>query len=387
MTDRSRSARAARHDTMRYDAVGDMAANDDRPAGQDLFDLADLRPIVRRPPTRAVPMRLGVAVRAWLAFAALAMIGAWTLPALADAPMRLRGDVTARGDVLTLGDLVENAPAAAAARPLFRAPALGATGTIQARRIVDAAASAGLGPVETGGRVQVSVPRAARRVAAGEIEAALKRGLEAGFGLDPSLVSVRLDGEGPVLLAPTDLGGQVAALDLTSDPRTRRLAALISLGERQATLRVTGVAVELREVAVLVRAVGRGERLTEADVTLERRPREGAPQDALAQAVPGEVAQRALGAGTVLRAGDTAPPELVARGEMVTILYEAPGITLSMRGIASEPGRLGAVVHVVNAASKKVLQAVVVGQGRVSVSPAGPQRQASAALPGTTALR
>ncbi|MEE7476777.1 hypothetical protein [Methylobacterium hispanicum] len=101
---------------MRYDAVGDMAANDDRPAGQDLFDLADLRPIVRRPPTRAVPMRLGVAVRAWLAFAALAMIGAWTLPALADAPMRLRGDVTARGDVLTLGDLVENAPGSQAPR-------------------------------------------------------------------------------------------------------------------------------------------------------------------------------------------------------------------------------------------------------------------------------
>lgn len=354
---------------------------------EDRPDLADLKPIVRRPAARVAPMPFAVALRAGLAFAAFAMIGAWTLPALAEAPMRLRGDVTARGDVLTLGDLVENAPAAAAARPLFRAPALGATGTIQARRIVDAAASAGLGQVETGARLQVSVQRAARRVAAAEIEAALKRGLQAGYGLDPTMLSVRLDGEGPVLLAPTDLGGQVAALDLTYDPRTRRLAGLISLGERQASLRVTGVAVELREVAVLVRAVGRGERLAEADVVLERRPREGAPQDALAQAVPGEVAQRALAAGTVLRSGDTAPPELVARGEMVTILYEAPGITLSMRGIASEPGRLGAVVNVVNAASKKALQAIVVGQGRVSVSPSTPQRQASAALAASTALR
>ncbi|AWN38947.1 flagellar basal body P-ring formation chaperone FlgA [Methylobacterium radiodurans] len=332
-------------------------------------------------------MRFAVVLRAGLAFAALAMVGVYALPALADAPMRLRGDVTARGDVLTLGDLVENAPEAAAARPLFRAPALGATGTIQARRIIDAAATAGLGPVETGGRVQVSVQRAARRVTPAEIEAALKRGLETGFALDAKMLNVRLDGEAPVLLAPTDLDGQVAALDLTYEPRTRRFAALISLGERQASLRVTGVAVELREVAILTRAVTRGERLSDTDFALERRPREGAPQDALAQPAIGEVAQRALGAGTVLRTGDTAPPELVARGEMVTILYEAPGITLSMRGIASEPGRLGAVVTVVNAVSKKVLQAIVVGQGRVSVGPAAPQRQASAALPGPTALR
>ena len=42
----------------------------------------------------------------------------------------------------------------------------------------------GLGAVETGGRVQVAVLRAARRVGAAEIEAAIKRALESGYGLD-----------------------------------------------------------------------------------------------------------------------------------------------------------------------------------------------------------
>lgn len=342
-------------------------------------DLSDLKPIVRRAPARAMPMRLSIVLRAIFAVLALGAIGVFAIPARAEAPMRLRGDVTARGDVLTLGDLVENAPEAALKRPMFRAPALGATGTIQARRIVEAVAAAGLGPVETGGRAQISVLRAARRVAAPEIEAALKRSLETTFAIDAKLLAIRLDGEAPVLLAPLDLDGQAAALDLSYDPRTRRVAALISLGERQASLRVSGVAVELREVVVLNRALARGDRVTEADLALERRPREGTPPDALTVPSPGEVAQRSLSAGTVLRAGDTAPPELVARGEMVTLVYDAPGISLSIRGISNDAGRLGATVSVLNATSKKVVQGTVVGPARVAVGPAAPQRQASAA--------
>lgn len=342
-------------------------------------DLADLRPIVRRAPARAVPMRLSIVLRAVFALLALALVGAFAAPARAEGAMRLRGDVTARGDVLTLGDLVENAPESALKRPLFRAPALGATGTIQARRIVEAVEAAGLGPVETGGRAQISVLRAARRVTAPEIEAALKRALETAFALDPKLLAIRLDGEAPVLLAPLDLDGQAVALDLSYDPRTRRVAALVSLGERQASLRVSGVAVELREVVVLNRALTRGERVTESDLGLERRPREGTPPDALTVPSPGEVAQRSISAGTVLRAGDTAPPELVARGEMVTLVYDAPGISLSMRGISNDAGRLGATVSVLNATSKKVVQGTVVGPARVAVGPAAPQRQASAA--------
>ena len=236
-----------------------------------------------------------------------------TLPALASGALRLRGDVTARGDILTLGDLVEGASAETGQRPLFRAPALGATGTIQARRIVEAVAAIGLGAVETCGRVQIAVQRAVRRVGAPEIEAAVKSSLESAYGLDPRGISIRLDGEMSVLLAPIDLNGQAAALDVTYDPRSRRITGLISLGERQASLRVSGLVVEMREIAVLTRTVNRGEPVTAADVAVEWRPREGSPPDAQSgiTGIVGELAQRALSAGSVLRTGDTAPPELV----------------------------------------------------------------------------
>ncbi|KAA0124010.1 flagella basal body P-ring formation protein FlgA [Methylobacterium sp. P1-11] len=339
-----------------------------------------------------MPLGSAVILRAVLAFLTFAVLGALAIPAMARADeLRLRGDVTARGDVLTLADLVEGAPERLATRPLFRSPALGATGTIQTRRILDAAAALGLNGLETGGRMQIAVQRAARRLGPPEIEAALKLSLETGYGLNPRTVAVRFDGDGPTLLAPMDLEGQAAALDLTYDPRTRRVAGLVSLGERQASLRVSGVVVELREVAVLTRNLNRGEPVKEGDVALERRPRDAVAPDAQGSAttILGEIAQNTLSAGTVLRVTDTAPPELVARGENVTIVYETPSISLSMRGLSNDSGRMGAVVNVVNVASKKILQATVIGPGRVSVSPSPAAQQAAGAAPvrATASLR
>ncbi|WP_232628135.1 flagellar basal body P-ring formation chaperone FlgA [Methylobacterium sp. Leaf118] len=345
----------------------------------------DLRPIRRPVRLAVVPPSRGALGRAVLTCVAFIMLALFAAPLMAaeTAPasvLRLRGDVTARGDTLNLGDLVEGAPAELAARPVFRAPGLGAVGTIQTRRILDAAFALGLGGIETGGRVQVSVQRAARRVGPPEIEAALKRTLETAYGLDPKAHTVRLDGE-TLLLAPLDLDGPAAAVDVTYDPRTRRVAGLVVLGERQASLRVSGVAIETREVAVLTRSLSRGEAVTATDLTVERRPREAVAADALGtpSLVVGQVAQRPVGAGAVLRSGDVAPPDLVARGDGVTIVFETAGVSLAIRGTANESGRLGASVTVTNTASKKVLQAVVVGPGRVSVGPAPqPVRQASA---------
>jgi len=364
----------------------------DLPLVSTAADESDLSPIVRRARPRVAAPGAAVLLRAALAFMTFAAIGALAIPAMAEpgvqqaqtqkAQPRLRGDVTARGDVLALADLIEGAPDSLAARPLFRSPALGATGTIQTRRIADAAAALGIIGLETGGRMQIAVQRAARRLGPPDLEAALKRGLESGYGLDPSSVAVRFDGDGPTLLAPIDLAGQATALDLTYDPRSRRVSGLVSLGERQASLRVSGVVIELREVAVLTRALNRGDPVREGDLVVERRPREAVASDAQlgAATVVGEVAQHPLPAGTVLRVSDTALPELVARGESVTIVYETASVSLSMRGLANEAGRMGAVVNVVNVASKKVLQATVIGPGRVSVGP-GPVAQQSAGTP------
>jgi flagella basal body P-ring formation protein FlgA len=330
-----------------------------------------------------VSARLSVRRLVCAAFGALISLPLGFGPAHAER-LLLKGDVVVERDALTLGDLVENAPPAAASTALFRAPALGQTGTIQTRRIAEAAAASGLGQVETGGRLQIVVRRAAREVGASEIEAALRASLETSASLDARTTGVVFEGTPPSLTLPVDVTGPVVASDLIYDRRSRRVSATIWIGpspnERKASARVSGAVVELVDVAVVNRPLARGDTVKDSDVSLERRPRETVPPDALfdGTALAGRVARRAFAAGALVRNGDLARPEMVTRGDVVTVVYEAPGMMLTMRAKAADAGALGDTVSITNPQSKKALQAVVIGPGKVSVSVAPPGRLAAA---------
>ena len=312
----------------------------------------------------------GVLVRVALATALVCLAA---VPVLAGEPS-LRPQVTARADILTLADLVEGVPDAVAATPLFRAPSVGESGTIQAARIVEAAARHGV-RLASADIAQVVVSRAGRRVDVAEIEGALKAGLALRHGVDASSTTIVLDGALPAL-GPVADDAVLLAEDVTFDPRTRRFTARLALGGAQARplVRVAGQAVEMVEVQVLSRAFNRGETVQAADATSERRPKASVPGDALLDAgdLAGRTARRSLAAGAVLRTGDLQRPELVGRGEIVTIVYEIPGMSLTLRGRASEAGAQGDVISVVNPQSKRTLQATVVAQGKVAVQPAAP---------------
>lgn len=308
-------------------------------------------------------------------------------PVLAGAPA-LRGDVVVQRDALTLGDLVEGAPAALAATALFRAPALGQSGTIQAKRIVEAAVGLGLSGLETGGRTQVLVTRAARHVGPAEVEAALKHLLEREAGLDPRVTGIRFEGTPPSLTLPPDETGPLVAGDLVYDRRSRRMLGTVWIGpsatERRASIRVVGAVLDLVEVGVLSRSLDRGETVKASDISVERRPRDAVAPDAVLDPAPieGRIARRTLAAGGLVRNGDLIRPTLVDKGEVVTMYYEVPGMALSLRATAVEAGALGDVIGVVNPSSKKAVQAKVTGPGRVAVSPGQSQRvAASAAAP------
>jgi flagellar basal body P-ring formation protein FlgA len=295
----------------------------------------------------------------------------------------LKGDIVVSSDTLTLGDLVDGIAPEAAVKALFRAPALGQSGTIQARRILDAARSHGLAGIETGGRTQIVVTRAARRIGSADIEAAVKRALETQLGVDARALSITFDGPAPALVVAQDVSGQPAADEVTYDRRSRRLSGLVWIGEspadRKAAVRITGVAVEYVEVAVLTRSLNRGESAGATDFVIEKRARETLSADAQpeTQGLAGRVARRSLQAGAVVRTGDLVRPEIVAKGDVVTIVYEVPGMTISLRGRASDAGALGDTIAVTNPQSKKILQAQVVAPGKVSVSAPLPGRVAA----------
>ncbi|HEV2513579.1 flagellar basal body P-ring formation chaperone FlgA [Bosea sp. (in: a-proteobacteria)] len=297
----------------------------------------------------------------------------------AAARLKLKADLTLSRDIVGFGDLITGLSPQDAALPAFRAPALGDTGTIQVTRIVDAAVKHGLlrdaQELDSQGVAQVVVTRAARRITGLDVEAAVKSALLERFGFDGRAFALLLDGGAPSVVVEPELTGDLAALDLNYDARTRRVTGRLTMPGSAATrlkpVRVSGQLVETAEVVVPLRTIARGETLKAGDVTIERRPRDAQFNDVLGEmkAAVGKVAKRALVAGSVLRSGDVQREEVVGRGEIVTIVYEARGIAISMRGRANEAGAIGDSIAITNIQSKRVLQGTVTGPGRVNVSP------------------
>lgn len=302
--------------------------------------------------------------------------------------LALRPELTLSRDLISYGDLISGLPADVAAMPAFRAPALGETGTIQVSRIIEGAQAAGVirepGDLLSHGLAQVVVTRAARRIVATDLEMAVKTGLQERFGVDARAFALTIDGGAPSVAVEPELTGEVGVVDLGYDPRTRRVQARVSVpgsvAMRLKPVRISGVLVETVDVVVPRRAIARGETLSPNDVMVERRPRDGMTTDLLAdaRAAVDKVARRSLAVGLPLRAGDVQREEIVGKGDLVTIVYETPGLFITMRGKAGEAGAMGDVISVTNPQSKRVLQATVSGPGKVSVRATSAGRFASA---------
>jgi flagella basal body P-ring formation protein FlgA len=67
--------------------------------------------------------------------------------------------------------------------------------------------------------------------------------------------------------------------------------------------------------------------------------------------------------------GRTIADAAVRRGDTVTLVYQAPGMSLTMRTRALEDGALGQSVRLLNTASNRTIDAVVTGPGAARATP------------------
>jgi flagellar basal body P-ring formation protein FlgA len=96
------------------------------------------------------------------------------------------------------------------------------------------------------------------------------------------------------------------------------------------------------------------------------RVRPGAAQ-ALEQ-VLGQQLRRPMASDLPFMAADLGAPALVEKSALVTMLVEAPGLSLTAQGRALEAGPRGGLVPVMNLSSRTVVEGEVVGPGRVHVA-------------------
>ncbi len=306
-------------------------------------------------------------------------LSALTTAASGDQGPTLKPVVTVHAGLVTLGDLIDN-PGAAAKIAVFRAPDLGTAGTVRADRIVEAALANGISGLKTNGIASVSVRRLGRSIGSDEMTGAIaRRMVEGGQASDIGTLDIALDRAAkPIVIEST----AIAPLSIETfdyDPRNGRFAATLSVRDSAAIasgLRVTGRAIEMVDVPVLVRVVPRGERIAASDVAIERIARTALPRTSHQGGViadfadiVGKSARRQLRPGEPLTRDHLMEPILVQRGDLVTIVFRSPGIVLTTRGRALGSGIENDVVAVFNIQSKRTIEAIVTGTGQVAVMP------------------
>jgi flagella basal body P-ring formation protein FlgA len=295
----------------------------------------------------------------------------------------LRANVTVSSELVRIGDVIENAGTAAQIA-IYRAPDLGTTGSLPTEQVLSALRAHQVIGVDARDLREISVTRLARTLDAKDIEVQVAHALEHRGGLgDAANLSLTFDRDVHDLRLEASNTGAMEPISVRYEPRHGRFDVTFEIaGDHAAApmrLRFTGTAIETVEAAVLARSVERNELIKSSDVVVERRPKAELGGDAAARdRAVGMQARRQLRAGQPLKLADLVKPDLVQRDQTVTLIYEATGLYLTIRGKALEGGTEGDVVSVLNLQSKRTVTGTVIGRGQVAISVATPRSPAMA---------
>src|SRR5258705_8590119 len=284
----------------------------------------------------------------------------------------LRAAVTVTGDLVRIGDIIDNAGTSAQIA-IYRAPDLGTTGSLPTAQVISALRAHQVIGVDTRDIRAISVTRLARTLEGKDIELQIARALEHKSGLgDAANLSLTFDRDVQDLKLDASNSGAMQPISTRYESRSNRFDVTLEIAnDNVATptrLRFTGTAIETVEAAVLTRGVERNEVIKSSDVVVERRPKAEVGGDvATRDRAAGMQARKQPRLGQALRVADLAKPDLVQRDQSVTLIYEAVGLYLTIRGKALEGGTEGDVVSVLHLQSKRTGSGVLGGRGQGSI--------------------
>jgi flagellar basal body P-ring formation protein FlgA len=290
----------------------------------------------------------------------------------------LKAKAVVHGDIVRIGDLIENSGVVANV-PIFRAPDLGYTGAVSVDAVLNAVRDHALIGLDTAGLSEVVVTRATRTVPGADIEDLIARTLSARFDVgDSKDIIVNLGHDMRTVYVDPLAVGEPRVTHIDYDARTTRFDATVEIPAgpaKRSVLRFAGRATPTVEIVTLGRTIERGSVIRDADLVTERRPRVEVGRDAVTKRkdIIGMAARGTLQGGRPLRTADVMKPDLVLRNEAVTLVFERPGMVLTIRGKANDGGAEGDVISVLNEQSKRVVQGVIIGPGRVAVSTGSPR--------------
>lgn len=130
------------------------------------------------------------------------------------------------------------------------------------------------------------------------------------------------------------------------------------------------VMIHAMEVPVANRGMPRGTLLTKKDISWVSVKDINLANDVVTSEadIIGYITRHTIRPGQIFRNHNVERPTVVARGALITIVWDVPLMSLSAQGRATESGGIGDVIRVINTASKTAIFAEVIGPQKVRVT-------------------
>ena len=283
----------------------------------------------------------------------------------------LKESVEINDKIIRLGDLFTNT-GELAGQGIAHAPAPGKRATFDATWLYRIAQAYRLAWRPMSLKVKATVESQSQVISHEEIEdeiisALIEKGIEPDMKVELSNRMLRLHVPGNAL-------AKLEIEDIHYEPRTRRFAAIIVApsGDPAAKrTRVTGRLHRVRNIPVLARRMLANEVISDNEITwIKVRANRLQPDTVLDKSdLIGRAPKRGMRAGFAIRTSEIRWPVLVEKGSLVTIILRTPQMLLTARGKALESGSDGDTLRITNTQSHTVVEAEVIGAGRVSVRP------------------
>lgn len=307
-----------------------------------------------------------------LIFLALLAGPAMAAGAAEPAPLTLRGAVSVEGDMIRIGDIFDNA-GESADKAVAYAPAPGRRAIYDVYWLARVAKAMRLNWRPQSRLDRVVVDRASQLISRRDIEQEVLAQL-ADYGVDGNAI-IELANKQLELHLPTNVPPTFDLRNVRLNGQTGRFSAIIHAPDAEtpvARMALSGRVYRTAEIPVVLRQISAGEIIQAADVTWKRVRADQVSRNTVTEigALENKQARRPLMPERPIRTFEVRTPVIVAKGALVTIVYDSPNMVLTAQGRALQNGGPNEIISVTNTNSNKVVEVLVTGRNQVAVVPA-----------------